>query len=97
MRNPEPGDKDNTLPRYLCITSMQMTSFQAPERKERSMNLLVEFESGLRKHFTTMSNAAEFLGIEYDVVKIHLLKRKHGIDTVSKDQYGKRFRIYNQD
>ena len=96
MRHPEPGDKENTLPRYLCITSMQITACQAPERKERTMNLIVEFESGYRKNFTTMSNAADFLGVEYEVVKIHLYKRKHGIDTVSKDQHGKKFRIYNE-
>lgn len=97
MRYPEPGDKDNTLPRYLCITSMQISTFRAHERKERSMNLLVEYENGLRKHFTTMSTAAEFLGVGYDTVKVHIFKRKHGIDSVSRDQNGKKFRIFNNE
>jgi hypothetical protein len=96
MKHPEPGDKDNTLPRYLCITSMQITACQAPERKERTMNLIVEYVSGLRKRFTTMSSISEALGVEYDVVKIQLYKRKHGIDSVSTDQHGEKFRIYNE-
>jgi hypothetical protein len=101
MRYPEPSDKDNTFPRYLCITSIQITTTKPVIREKRviekkCLGFIVCYDTGVKFYFDTMLSAADYLGVSYDVVKVHLFKRKHGIDMVSKDQYGKKFRIYKE-
>jgi len=101
MRYPEPSDKDNSFPRYLCITSMQITTTKPVIREKRVRGkkvscFIVCYDTGVKFYFDTMVSAAEYLGVSYDLVKVHLFKRRHGIDMVSKDQYGKKFRIYQE-
>lgn len=101
MRHPEPSDKDNTFPRYLCITAMYITTtkpviMDKKARENKDSGFIVCYDTGVKFYFDTMLSAADYLGVSYDLVKVHLYKRKHGIDMVSKDQYGKKFRIYKE-
>lgn len=87
-----PNDPDNTLPEFMRPSYEKQPI--SVGRKERRTKLRVEYLSGCRRDFESLSSLADALDITYDAVKMHLYKRRHGADPISCDENGNRFRIY---
>lgn len=60
---------------------------------ERPMSLIVEHGS-TRTFYGSMAQIAEDIGIEYDAVKMHVFRRRHGKDPISTDAQGRQVKIF---